>query len=120
MRQVELDAYVVAGLSDHITPWRGCYDTARLYGERTTFVLSNSGHIQSLLNPPGNPKAVFWSGEARAPTADAWLERAAKSQGSWWPHWLEWIKSRSGPLREAPTQLKSDLGAAPGRYVMEK
>jgi polyhydroxyalkanoate synthase len=120
MRKVDLDAYVVAGLSDHITPWRACYSTARLYGERTTFVLSNSGHIQSLLNPPGNPKALFWSGEAREPTADAWLEKARKNQGSWWPHWLEWIKARSGPLHEAPPQLGNNLGAAPGRYVMEK
>ena len=120
MRRVNLDAYVVAGLSDHITPWRGCYSTARLYGERTTFVVSNSGHIQSLLNPPGNPKAFFWSGEARAPTAEAWLEKATKSQGSWWPHWLEWIKARSGPLHEAPPPLENNLGAAPGRYVLEK
>ena len=120
MRRVDLDAYVVAGLSDHITPWRGCYSTARLYGERTTFVVSNSGHIQSLLNPPGNPKAFFWSGEARAPTAEAWLEKATKSQGSWWPHWLEWIKARSGPLHEAPPPLENNLGAAPGRYVLEK
>ncbi|HEX6411927.1 MAG TPA: alpha/beta fold hydrolase [Burkholderiales bacterium] len=119
MRRVDLDAYVVAGLSDHITPWRGCYSTARLYGERTTFVVSNSGHIQSLLNPPGNPKAFFWSGEPRAPTAEAWLEKATKSQGSWWPHWLEWIKARSGPLHEAPP-LENNLGAAPGRYVLEK
>ncbi len=52
-----MDSYVVAGVTDHITPWQGCYNTARLYGERSTFVLSNSGHIQSLLNPPGNPKA---------------------------------------------------------------
>jgi polyhydroxyalkanoate synthase len=120
LRQVDLDAYVVAGLSDHITPWRGCYSTARLFGERTTFVLSNSGHIQSLLNPPGNPKAFFWSGEAREPTAEAWLERACKSQGSWWPHWLEWIRARSGPLHEAPPHLGNNLGAAPGSYVMEK
>ena len=120
MRRVDLDAYVVAGLSDHITPWRGCYSTARLYGERTTFVVSNSGHIQSLLNPPGNPKAFFWSGEPRAPTAEAWLEKATKSQGSWWPHWLEWIKARSGPLHEAPPPLENNLGAAPGRYVLEK
>ena len=120
MRRVDLDAYVVAGLSDHITPWRGCYSTARLYGERTTFVVSNSGHIQSLLNPPGNPKAFFWSGEPRAPTAEAWLEKATKSQGSWWPHWLEWIKARSGALHVAPPPLESNLGAAPGRYVLEK
>lgn len=124
MRQVDLDAYVVAGLSDHITPWRGCYSTARLYGERTTFVLSNSGHIQSLLNPPGNPKSFFWSNAASEHTADAWLQKASKQQGSWWPHWLEWIKAHSGGLREAPAVLGNEvylpLGAAPGSYVMEK
>src|SRR5262249_55519784 len=48
MAQVDLDSYVVAGLTDHITPWQGCYNTARLYGPRSTFVLGNSGHIQSL------------------------------------------------------------------------
>ena len=53
-------------MTDHITPWQGCYNTAKLYGERSTFVLANSGHIQSLLNPPGNPKAFFWAAR-RAP-----------------------------------------------------
>ena len=62
MRRLNLDSYVVGGLTDHITPWQGCYGTAKLYGERSTFVLVNSGHIQSLLNPPGNPKACFWTG----------------------------------------------------------
>src|SRR5262249_2439371 len=64
MRRLNLDSYVLGGLTDHITPWQGCYGTAKLYGERSTFVLANSGHIQSLLNPPGNPKACFWSGAA--------------------------------------------------------
>jgi polyhydroxyalkanoate synthase len=123
MAQVKLDSYVVAGLTDHITPWQGCYDTARLYGGGSTFVLANSGHIQSLLNPPGNPKAVFWSGAASAAGAQAWLEQAAKHSGSWWPHWLAWIKARSGEMTPAPAALGSEqsppLGAAPGRYVME-
>ncbi|HEV8096624.1 MAG TPA: alpha/beta fold hydrolase [Burkholderiales bacterium] len=124
MRQVDLDSYVVAGVTDHITPWRGCYKTAKLYGERSTFVLSNSGHIQSLLNPPGNAKAAFWANPAREQTADAWLENAAKREGSWWPHWLEWIKARSGEAVDAPTVLGGaqlpPLGDAPGSYVMEK
>ncbi|HXW24599.1 MAG TPA: alpha/beta fold hydrolase [Xanthobacteraceae bacterium] len=123
MRQVDMDSYVVAGVTDHITPWQGCYNTARLYGERSTFVLANSGHIQSLLNPPGNPKAFFWTGAARAAAADAWQEQAQKHQGSWWPHWLEWIKARSGETVAAPAALGSaeyaPLGDAPGRYVME-
>jgi polyhydroxyalkanoate synthase subunit PhaC len=123
MRRVDMETYVVAGVTDHITPWQGCYNTAKLYGERSTFVLSNSGHIQSLLNPPGNPKALFWTGAAQQLSPEAWLERATKHSGSWWPHWLEWSKARSGEVRSAPSSLGSEesppLDAAPGHYVME-
>jgi polyhydroxyalkanoate synthase subunit PhaC len=123
MRQVNMDSYVVAGVTDHITPWQGCYETARLYGGRSTFVLSNSGHIQSLLNPPGNPKALFWAGAASAPDAQAWQQQAVKHAGSWWPHWLDWIKARAGEITPAPVALGGPdyppLDPAPGRYVME-
>ena len=119
-----MDSYVVAGVTDHITPWQGCYNTAKLFGERSTFVLANSGHIQSLLNPPGNPKAFFWAGPAHQSSADAWLEQSAKHTGSWWPHWLEWIGARSGEKKPAPAALGSanyaPLDDAPGQYVMEK
>jgi len=123
MRRVKLDSYVVAGVTDHITPWQGCYATAKLYGEGSTFVLANSGHIQSLLSPPGNPKAFFWAGAAHPVSAEGWLEQASKQNGSWWPHWLEWIKARSGELSSAPRTLgdanNPPLDDAPGRYVME-
>src|SRR5215471_4284747 len=108
MRRIDMDTYVVAGVTDHITPWQGCYKTAKLYGDRSTFVLANSGHIQSLLNPPGNPKAFFWTGAARQASPDAWLEQAAKQTGSWWPHWLTWIKARSGELTSAPNALGNE------------
>jgi polyhydroxyalkanoate synthase len=124
MQQVDVESYVIAGLSDHITPWPGCYRTAQLYGERTTFVLSNSGHIQSLLNPPGNPKSVYWFGHVNEATAEQWLEKATQQQGTWWPHWLEWIKARSGELHEAPAALGNEahppLCDAPGEYVLAK
>jgi len=123
MAQVDLDSYVVAGLTDHITPWQGCYNTARLYGPRSTFVLANSGHIQSLINPPDNPKASFWAARAAPVAAQGWLERADKYNGSWWPHWRDWIKARSGELKLAPAELgsaqHSPLSAAPGLFVME-
>jgi polyhydroxyalkanoate synthase len=123
MRLIDIDSYVVAGVTDHITPWQGCYNTAKLYGKRSTFVLSNSGHIQSLINPPGNPKASFQAAPARKATAEAWLKGAEKHAGSWWPHWLEWIKPRSGELVAAPASFGNvdipPLGEAPGRYVME-
>jgi polyhydroxyalkanoate synthase subunit PhaC len=124
MRKLNLDSYVVAGVTDHITPWQGCYNTAKLYGERSTFVLANSGHIQSLINPPGNPKAVFWTGSAQAVTAEEWLKHASKESGSWWPHWLSWVQNRSGVKRPTPAKLGTaeipPLGEAPGRYVMEE
>ena len=123
MRKVDIDSYVVAGVTDHITPWQGCYKTARLYGERATFVLASSGHIQSLINPPENRKAHFWAGAAQAETAEGWTGAAEKQAGSWWPHWLQWITARSGETRPAPATLGSadlsTLDAAPGRYVME-
>ena len=124
MGRVDMDSYVVAGVTDHITPWQGCYKTAKLFGERSTFVLANSGHIQSLLNPPGNPKAYFWAGVAHQNTAQAWLDQSSKHNGSWWPHWLEWISARSGEKRTAAPALGSErfpaLDDAPGQYVMEK
>jgi polyhydroxyalkanoate synthase len=124
LSKVHMDTYVVAGLTDHITPWQGCYNTARLFGERSTFVLANSGHIQSLLNPPGNPKAFFRAGPADGSSAETWLEQSAKQAGSWWPHWLEWIAAHSGEKKPAPVTLGNAnyplLGAAPGQYVMEK
>jgi polyhydroxyalkanoate synthase len=123
MRKVNMDSYVVAGATDHITPWQGCYETAKLYGEGSTFVLANSGHIQSLLNPPGNPKAFFQAGTARPASAEAWLEQATKQSGSWWPHWLQWIQARSSEMTSAPRALGNAthpvLDDAPGRYVME-
>ena len=123
MARVRLDTYVVAGQADHITPWQGCYRTAKLFGDRSTFVLANSGHIQCLLNPPGNAKAFFWAGTPHQSNAEGWLEQAAKQSGSWWPHWLEWIGARSGEKMPAPEKLGSadhpPLDAAPGRYVME-
>jgi len=124
MRRVNMESYVVAGVTDHITPWQGCYRTAKLYGAGSTFVLSNSGHIQSLLNPPGNPKATFWAGAAEQESGENWLAHASKNTGSWWPHWLEWIKARSGEIEPAPRTLGNvanpPLDDAPGRYVMEK
>lgn len=118
-----LDTYVVGGTTDHITPWKSCYEGARLLGPRTTFVLSNSGHLQSLLNPPGNPKSFFISGSANEQDPDAWAAKGVKQSGSWWAHWVEWLGKRSGEKKAAPANLGSErfpvIAAAPGSYVFE-
>ncbi|WP_369960352.1 alpha/beta fold hydrolase [Pseudomonas benzenivorans] len=125
MTKVQVGAYVVGGTTDHITPWQGCYGTARLFGEDSTFVLSNAGHLQSLVNPPGNPKSFFYAASAAQADSEEWLKAAGESQaGSWWPHWRQWIGERSGDSRSAPKSLGSKkypaICAAPGTYVLER
>nr|WP_132829754.1 poly(3-hydroxyalkanoate) depolymerase [Pseudomonas aeruginosa] len=83
LKQVTCDFYCVAGLNDHITPWESCYKSARLLGGKCEFILSNSGHIQSILNPPGNPKARFMTNPELPAEPKAWLEQAGKHADSW-------------------------------------
>lgn len=122
LSKVTSDAFVVAGLTDHITPWKACYRTPGLLGSKNVeFVLSSSGHLQSLINPPGNPKAKYFRSTQMKPTPDEWAASAEEHNGSWWPRWGEWLKERSGPLKAAPASVGSaafpELYAAPGRYV---
>ena len=123
MTKVNYDTYVIAGTTDHITPWKAVYETARLYGKDTTFILSNSGHLQSLLNPPGNPKSWYMKGDAKAADPDAWAEKATKHEGSWWLDWGEMLKDKSGKEIAAPKKPGSKknppLGDAPGTYIFE-
>ncbi len=120
---VRHDAFVLAGTTDHITPWDACYRSAtRLPGE-VEFVLSSSGHIQSILNPPGNPKSTFFRSRDLPPSAGEWRAGAEEVAGSWWPHWMDWLGARSGEHKPAPRRLgdrkHAPLGAAPGSYVHE-
>jgi polyhydroxyalkanoate synthase subunit PhaC len=120
---VDCDKFVLAGVTDHITPWKGVFRTARLFGGDTEFVLSSSGHVQSLVNPPGNPKARYFSGDEPSGSPEAWLSTAREVQGSWWDLWREWIAARSGEMRPALDNLGNDrhppVAAAPGTYVRE-
>jgi polyhydroxyalkanoate synthase len=118
------DTYVIGAETDHLVPWRGAYQTTRLLGGTATFVLSGGGHIQHLVNPPGNPKAWYRTGPVPGAEADAWLAESTVHQGSWWEHWARWVQARSGAERRAPATAggpgDGSLGAAPGRYVREK
>lgn len=124
LKQVTCDFYCVAGLNDHITPWESCYKSARLLGGKCEFILSNSGHIQSILNPPGNPKARFMTNPELPAEPKAWLEQAGKHADSWWLHWQQWLAERSGKTRKAPASLGNKTypagEAAPGTYVHER
>jgi polyhydroxyalkanoate synthase len=123
MSRIKVDSYVIAGVTDHITPWKGVHKTAQIMGEGTTFVLSNSGHLQSLLNPPTNPKASFMIGTVNPAGPDAFVAAAEKRKGSWWLDWRDWLHARSGEEVAAPASLGSErhpvLAAAPGTYVFD-
>lgn len=121
MSRVNVDSYVVAGITDHITPWPACYESRKVLRGSMTFVLSSSGHIQSIVNPPGNPRAKYFLNRDLSLPADQWLESATPHPGSWWDHWLKWYDSRGGNRRATPAHLGSHAhpagDPAPGRYV---
>src|SRR5690606_21441192 len=94
--KVGIDAFIGGGVTDHITPWKACYRTTQMLGGKREFVLSNSGHIQAILNPPGNPKAKYFVNDTLPPTADEWAASATEVQGSWWERWAGWLNERSG------------------------
>jgi polyhydroxyalkanoate synthase len=121
LSKVKCDTYVVGALTDHITPWKACFRTPALLGGRSRFVLSSSGHIQALVNPTGNPKALYMTGGECDVDPDTWLKGATQHSGSWWDHWLGWLREHAGDATPAPkTQGSSrhpSLDPAPGRYV---
>lgn len=120
----KVDSYVVGGVTDHITPWKAVYKSARIMGDSTTFVLSNSGHLQSLLNPPTNKKASYAIGPINPAGPDAFVSSAEKRQGSWWLDWRDWLHKRSGEEVDAPKSLGNNrysiIAPAPGTYIFQQ
>ncbi len=128
LSKVKSDMFILGGVTDHITPWKATYRSTELFGSKdVTYVLSQSGHMQAILNPPGNPKAKYFIQKKKGklpPTADEWLQGTEEVKGSWWPYWMEWVQKRSGKTKAAPQKLGSTkykpLDAAPGLYVVEE
>jgi polyhydroxyalkanoate synthase len=120
---VDRDAYVVAGITDHICPWQGCYRSTQLLGGRQRFVLSTSGHIAAMVNPPGNEKARFQLAKDCPDDPQEWLRRAETVHGSWWPDYANWLADRCGAEQAAPDELGggglAPIGDAPGTYVYD-
>ncbi len=122
---IDADSYLVAGAEDHISPWPSAYRATQLLGSRNIrFVLSNSGHIAAMVNPPSNPKATFRLAPGNPPDHHDWLAQAETVQGSWWSDYTAWLADRSGEMKDAPRKLGSakfpPLDPAPGTYVLER
>ncbi len=121
--KVKCDEYIVAGMTDHITPWRGGYRGMQLFGGATEFILTSSGHIQSIINRPGNAKASYFVNSVQHPRPDEWLASAKRMNGSWWKHWRGWLAERSDVQVPARPGLGNERHLqeveAPGTYVFE-
>jgi polyhydroxyalkanoate synthase len=121
---IRVPTFVMGALTDHLTPWRGTYRTTELTTGRSTYVLSNAGHIAGLVNPPSNPKASYFVGtRAGSVDAETWRSKAKQKSGSWWEAWADWTIKRAGAEVEAPETLGSTkqpvLTDAPGLYVRD-
>jgi polyhydroxyalkanoate synthase len=135
LSRVDVDSYVVAGIADHLCPWQACYRSTQLLGGDVRFVLSTSGHVASMVNPPDNPKARFQTTPSQPPGQEPgrpanppdpkdWLRAAETVPGSWWPHYSFWLAERSGREKNRPGKLGGQgfepMEPAPGLYVLDR
>jgi polyhydroxyalkanoate synthase len=120
---VDRDCYLVAGITDHICPWESCYRSTALLGGTNRFVLSTSGHIAAMVNPPGNEKAGYQVAKECPEDPKEWLRRAESGRGSWWPDYAAWLAERCGEEEAAPGEPGGGglawICDAPGTYVYD-
>lgn len=121
LEHVTCDKFLVGGTTDHITPWEGCYQSVSIFGGKNEFILSDAGHVQSIINPPSNTKSRFMTNKGDHSTPEEYLAGVENHQGSWWPYWAEWMGTRGGEQLPAPKKPGSTkykvVAAAPGTYV---
>jgi polyhydroxyalkanoate synthase len=122
LQKVPCDILSVGARNDHLVPWQACFATTKLFGGKSDFVLSSSGHIQSLVNPPGSKRMAVTTGPVHTSDPDEWLGGASEAPGVWWEPWATWQGDRAGCERDAPSRLGDRRhpvrSPAPGTYVL--
>ncbi len=120
--KIKVPTYFISTREDHITPWKSTYAGVKLMSGPVKFVLGGSGHIAGIINPPVKNKYGFWTNNSIEEDPENWLENASYTEGSWWPDWQKWIKTKAGkkiPARKPGKKLKP-LEDAPGSYVKHR
>ncbi|HEV2976946.1 MAG TPA: class I poly(R)-hydroxyalkanoic acid synthase [Casimicrobiaceae bacterium] len=126
LSKVTVPVYFVSAIEDHIAPWKTTYDGPRLLGVKARFVLSGSGHIAGMINPPAANKYGYWTNDKLPASADEWFKGAQQHQGSWWNDWLAWLRPYLGvpvSAREVGKGGRGRLRAlepAPGSYARQR
>jgi polyhydroxyalkanoate synthase len=122
--RVKMPNYLLAAREDHIVPWQTAYQSTRLLGGETRFVLGASGHIAGVVNPAAKNKRSFWINDETKLDADVWLSAAEEKKGSWWTDWSAWLKQYAdgecAARKKAGNAKYKEIEPAPGRYVKEK
>ncbi|WP_289149845.1 class I poly(R)-hydroxyalkanoic acid synthase [uncultured Salipiger sp.] len=124
LRDVDVPLISITAETDHIAAWKDCYRGVQKMGSRSkTFVLSESGHIAGIVNPPSKKKYGHYLNPDLKLSADEWQDSADYHEGSWWPFWEAWLRKRSGkkvPARQPGDSEHPPLCEAPGTYVRVK
>ena len=121
LTRIDVPAYMISTREDHIAPWKATYAATQMYKGPVRFVLSASGHIAGIINPPSANKYCYWTNAQTPKDPDAWFDKAKQHEGSWWPDWDAWVKKQSGK-KTVPARVPGDgklaaLDDAPGTYV---
>ncbi|MGB0833677.1 MAG: PHA/PHB synthase family protein [Psychrobium sp.] len=121
LAKIDVPCYFLSTIADHIVPWQGSYKGTQLVSGDTTFVLAGSGHLAGVINPADGGKYPHWTSEELKEDAQQWFAGATKHDGSWWPHWQQWLSDKSSSQVKARTVGRSKafpaIEDAPGRYV---
>ena len=124
LAKVTIPTYFVSAIEDHIAPWKTTYAGPKILGGNSRFVLSGSGHIAGMINPPSAKKYGYWTNEALPVDADQWLKSATQHEGSWWEDWIEWLGPKLGskvaarePGKGAGKSRLRSIEPAPGSYA---
>ncbi len=123
LRKVKIPIYNLAAREDHIAPAKSVFNGCALFGGPVQYVMAGSGHIAGVVNPPAKPKYQYWTGDKPVGRFEDWAARATETAGSWWPHWIDWIKSQAPATvkaRKPGSKAYKPIGDAPGTYVKIK
>ncbi|QQR70075.1 MAG: class I poly(R)-hydroxyalkanoic acid synthase [Alphaproteobacteria bacterium] len=120
LRRIKTPSFFLSTREDHIAPWASTYAGTQLLKGQNRFVLAGSGHIAGVINPPASGKYGYWTNTRLPAEPQVWLESAKAQEGSWWPHWAQWLGEHAGPMvtawKPGAGGLKA-LADAPGTYV---
>lgn len=123
LKDIKTPICAIACETDHIAKWQSSFVGLNKFGGKKTFILSESGHIAGIVNPPSKNKYGHYTNDAPMETPESWKEGASYNKGSWWPRWQEWLAKNSGAEVDArvPGTTGFDvIEAAPGSYVTAK